>query len=206
MPESPRSSAVLLAGTALIAAALAAAGYFVGHGAARFRSEVRSVTVKGLVEREVKADHAEWTLWFRRAGNTLAEQHAAIAAGRDAVIQFLRARGFAEGDIHMQPTRIQDRLAQDFGGNENRANPRYVVSTFNELRPGLLAAATANARAIATQFAGDSGASVGGIRSANQGNIQIFGSDGNDESAPYSPTSTPVKKIRVVSTFDFELR
>lgn len=29
--------------------------------------------------------------------------------------------------------------------------------------------------------------------------------DGNDESGPYSPTSTPVKKIRVVSTFEFEL-
>jgi hypothetical protein len=29
--------------------------------------------------------------------------------------------------------------------------------------------------------------------------------DGNDESGPYSPTSTPVKKIRVVSTLEFEL-
>jgi hypothetical protein len=46
---------------------------------------------------------------------------------------------------------------------------------------------------------------VGKIHSANQGMIQIFGSDGNDESGPYSPTSTPVKKIRVVSTFEFEL-
>jgi hypothetical protein len=36
--------------------------------------------------------------------------------------------------------------------------------------------------------------------------IQIFGSDGNDESGPYSPTSTTVKKIRVVSTFEFELK
>ena len=51
-----------------------------------------------------------------------------------------------------------------------------------------------------------SGASVGVIRSANQGNIQIFGTDGNDESAPFSATSTPAKKIRVVSTFEFELK
>ena len=36
--------------------------------------------------------------------------------------------------------------------------------------------------------------------------IQIFGMDGHDESAPFSPTSTPVKKIRVVSTFEFELK
>ena len=86
------------------------------------------------------------------------------------------------------------------------ANPRYVVSKFNDLRPELLAESTKNARAIAQQFAADSGASVGSIRAANQGMIQIFGSDGMDESAPFSPTSTPVKKIRVVSTFEFELQ
>jgi hypothetical protein len=86
------------------------------------------------------------------------------------------------------------------------ANPRYVVSKFNDLRPQLLADATKNARATAQQFAADSGAQVGVIRSANQGSIQIFGMDGNDESGPFSPTSTPMKRIRVVSTFEFELR
>jgi len=86
------------------------------------------------------------------------------------------------------------------------ANPRYIVTTFNALRPQLLAEATKNARFTAEQFASDSGARIGRIRSANQGMIQIFGSEGNDESAPYSPTSTPVKKIRVVSTFEFELK
>jgi hypothetical protein len=69
----------------------------------------------------------------------------------------------------------------------------------------LLADATKNARAIAQQFAADSGATVGKIHSANQGAIQIFGTDGNDESAPYSRTSTLTKRIRVVSTFEFEL-
>ena len=70
---------------------------------------------------------------------------------------------------------------------------------------GLLAEATRNARATAQQFASDAGARVGRIRSANQGMIQIFGSDGFDESGAFSPTSAPVKKIRVVSTFEFEL-
>ena len=83
------------------------------------------------------------------------------------------------------------------------ANPRYIVSKFNDLRPQLLADATRNARATAQQFAADSGAQVGSIRSANQGSIQIFGLDGGDESAPFSATSTPVKRIRVVSTFEF---
>ena len=55
------------------------------------------------------------------------------------------------------------------------ANPRYVVSTFNDLRPQLLAEATKNARATAQQFAADAGAQVGNIRSANQGSIQTCG-------------------------------
>jgi uncharacterized protein len=58
---------------------------------------------------------------------------------------------------------------------------------------------------MAEQFAADSGAKVGTIRSANQGMIQIFGTDGNDESGPFSPTSTLMKRIRVVSTFEFAL-
>jgi hypothetical protein len=171
----------VIVGIALVLG-LSIAGYFVGRGAARFRSDARVVTVKGLVEREVKADQAVWTLGLRRASETLQDAHTRISADRDAAVAFLSER---EG-----------------GG----ANPRYVVSKFNDLRPQLLADATRNARATAQQFAADSGAQVGGIRSANQGSIQIFGLDGGDESAPFSPTSTPVKRIRVVSTFEFELR
>lgn len=231
---------------------LSIAGYFVGRGAARFRSDARVVTVKGLVEREVKADQAVWTLGMRRASETLQDAHTRISADRDAAVAFLRKHGFAETEIERQPTRTVDKLAREYGQPQaadrlryvvttsvvvrttnvdlvrtalgsteellksgvvldveregGAANPRYVVSKFNDLRPQLLADSTRNARAPAQQFAADSGAQVGGIRSANQGSIQIFGLDGGDESAPFSPTSTPVKRIRVVSTFEFELR
>jgi hypothetical protein len=231
---------------------LSAAGYFVGRGAARFRSDDRVVTVKGLVEREVKADQAGWTLSLRRASETLQDAHARIGADRDAVVAFLRKHGFRDTEIERQPTRTLDKLAREYGQPQpsdrfryvvttsvtvktltvdlvraalgsteellkagvvldgeregGAANPRYIVSRFNDLRPQLLAEATRNARATAQQFAADSGAQVGSIRSANQGSIQIFGEEGGDESAPYSSTSTPVKRIRVVSTFEFELR
>ncbi len=231
---------------------LSIGGYFIGKGATRFKSDARVVTVKGLVEREVKADQAVWTLGLRRASETLQDAHARISGDRDAAVAFLRKQGFAEAEIERQPTRTVDKLAREYGQPQaadrfryvvtssvvvrttnvdlvrtalgsteellkagvvldgeregGGANPRYVVSKFNDLRPQLLADATRNARATAQQFAADSGAQVGGIRSANQGSIQIFGLDGGDESAPFSPTSTPVKRIRVVSTFEFELR
>lgn len=230
---------------------LAAGGWLVGKGMERFRSDTRTVTVKGLVEREVKADQAVWTLGLRRASDALPEAHQRISADREAALAFLRKQGFADTEVERQPTRTLDKLARDYSQQQNErfryvvttavvvktpqvdlvrtaagateellkagvildagneggpANPRFVVSRFNDLRPQLLADATKNARAIAQQFAADSGAAVGAIRSANQGTIQIFGSDGNDESAPFSPSSTPVKKIRVVSTFEFELK
>ncbi|HEU4440229.1 MAG TPA: SIMPL domain-containing protein [Methylomirabilota bacterium] len=251
--DNRRGSALpaLIVGLCLLLG-LAIAGYLVGRGAMRFRSDTRVVTVKGLVEREVKADRAVWALGLRRASETVADAHARISADRDAVLAFLKKQGFTDAEIERQPTRTVDKLAREYGqpqpsdrlryvvttsvvvrtANVERvrtsvgsteellkagvlldgerqgggANPRYVVSTFNDLRPQLLADATRNARATAQQFAADSGAQVGSIRSANQGSIQIFGQDGGDESAPFSPTSTPVKRIRVVSTFEFELR
>lgn len=244
-------TAAIIVGVCLLAG-LAAGGYFIGQGAARFKSDTRTVTVKGLVEKEVKADQAVWTLRFRRASEDLRNVHSRISADLEVAIAFLKRQGFKDEEIARQPTRTIDKLANEYGQPQaaerfryvvtnallvdtrnvdrvikavgateellksgvvldgqqegSTANPRYIVTTFNALRPQLLAEATKNARLTAQQFAADSGAQVGKIRSANQGAIQIFGSDGNDESAPYSPTSTPGKKIRVVSTFEFELR
>ena len=251
--ESDRPSRVLpavIVGVCLVVG-LAVAGYFVSRAGILFRSGSRTVTVKGLVEREVKADQAVWTLGLRRASETLQDAHARISADRSAVVAFLKKQGFTDPEIEPQPTRTVDKLARDYQAQANDrlryvvttsvvvrtpnvdqvraalgatdellrtgvvldgeregqgANPRYVVSKFNDLRPQLLADATKNARTTAQQFAADAGAQVGSIRSANQGSIQIFGIDGGDESAPFSPTSSPVKRIRVVSTFEFELQ
>jgi len=244
-----QATAAMLAGIVL-AAGLAVGGIAIGRGIARFKSEVRTVTVKGLVEREVQADQAEWRLAFRRAGNALPQLYDELRSDRDAVTAFLHEHGFKDAELELQPTQVVDKLAQDYGGDGRQAklryvlstavmvrtknvaavqaalaasdalvragvlidtgdtgnaNPRYIVSRFNDLRPELLAQATRNARDTARQFAADSGAKVGRIVSANQGAIRIFGSDGHDESAPYSPTSTPRKEIRVVSTFEFAL-
>ncbi|MDD4091868.1 MAG: hypothetical protein PHQ63_04865, partial [Smithellaceae bacterium] len=80
--------AAVIVGVCLLAGLLLG-GYFIGKGVARFKSDTRTVTVKGLVEKEVKADQAIWTLNFRRAGEDLKDVHAKIIADRDATIAFL---------------------------------------------------------------------------------------------------------------------
>ena len=72
---------------------------------------------------------------------------------------------------------------------------------FNEVKAPLLAEATRNAREQAQKFAAQAGATLGKLRSANQGVIQIGGAGGGD----FDDRSARVKRLRVVSTFTYAL-
>ena len=77
------------------------------------------------------------------------------------------------------------------------SQPEFDYTRLNDIKPALIAEATANARESALQFAKDSDSRIGGIRSANQGMVTI--SD-RDQSSPQ------VKKVRVVTTVEYFLR
>lgn len=80
---------------------------------------------------------------------------------------------------------------------EEGGGPDFDYTQLNEVKPALIAEATANARKSAEQFAKDSGARIGGIRSANQGVISIENRDAG---------SPQIKKIRVVTTVEYFLK
>lgn len=84
-------------------------------------------------------------------------------------------------------------------GGEGMAGgaPQFDYTRLNDIKPALIAEATANARKSAVQFAKDSGARLGGIRTANQGVVSI--SD-RDQGSPQ------VKTVRVVTTVEYFLR
>ena len=77
------------------------------------------------------------------------------------------------------------------------SQPEFDYTRLNDIKPALIAEATANARESAVQFARDSDSRLAGIRSANQGVVTI--SD-RDQSSPQ------VKKVRVVTTVEYFLR
>lgn len=77
------------------------------------------------------------------------------------------------------------------------SQPDFDYTKLNDIKPALIAEATANARESAEQFAKDSGAHLGGIRSANQGVVTI---NDRDQSSPQ------VKKVRVVTTVEYFLK
>ena len=73
----------------------------------------------------------------------------------------------------------------------------FDFQALQSIKPALIAEATANARKAAEQFAKDSGSSVAGIRTANQGSIDI--SD-RDQTSPF------IKNVRVVTTIEYFLK
>ncbi len=85
---------------------------------------------------------------------------------------------------------------------EGGSGPSYQLRGFNDVKPALLSEATRNAREQATQFAEQAGASLGPLKYANQGVIQIS-SDGGPH---VDSESAQTKRLRVVSTFVYELR
>jgi len=235
-----------LIAAALVGAGLALAGLFVSGGLERFRMADRSISVKGLAEKDVESDFAVWTLNFRRAGNEFAGVQQALAGDREKVLGFLRQQGFADTELEAKPLSVQDLLTRDYAqgnvpfrfngsgrivvrsarvaevekaalaldpliqagvqlggeGEGMAAGPRYQLRGFNDVKAPLLAQATRNAREQAEKFAAEAGATLGPLKSANQGVIRISGDDGSE----FDDGSSRTKRLRVVSSFEYELR
>jgi uncharacterized protein len=81
--------------------------------------------------------------------------------------------------------------------------PTFVFTRLNQLKPTMIAAATANARAAAAQFARDSRSTLGSIRQASQGVFVILP---RDQAPGVSEESQLHKTVRVVSTVQYFLR
>ncbi|GAA0594446.1 SIMPL domain-containing protein [Caenispirillum bisanense] len=80
--------------------------------------------------------------------------------------------------------------------------PIFLFTRLNDVKPAMIAEATANARATADQFARDSGSRLGAIQTASQGLFQILPRD----PAPGIMEERQIDKtLRVVTTVDYRL-
>lgn len=85
-------------------------------------------------------------------------------------------------------------------------NTNYDFPELNAVKPQLIAESTVNARIAGEQFANDSKAKLGKIKTASQGPISIAGSYNYDEgTSTEAPTAAYIQRARVVSTIVFFL-
>lgn len=106
---------------------LAALGLLLGNAAIEYREYERTVTVKGLSEREYPADVVIWPIQFTEASNDLATLYESIEQSTLRIREFLEDNGIDEDEITQTAPAITDKLAQQYGGNEG-AEFRYTAS------------------------------------------------------------------------------
>ena len=91
------------------------------------KSMERSVTVKGLSEREYLADTVIWPIQFTAASNDLSEIYETMEASNKKVIAFLREKGIEPDEISSSAPSITDKSAQRYGSSQP-AEFRYTAT------------------------------------------------------------------------------
>ena len=106
---------------------LSALGYLLAGAAIHYKEYERSVTVKGLSERELPADIVIWPIVFTEAGNDLGGLYASIEASTKKIKDFLVAKGIDSSEINASTPSITDKLAQQYNNNITKAEFRYTA-------------------------------------------------------------------------------
>ena len=111
----------------IIAIGLFLLGQRIEQGIIRSKEAVRTVSVKGLSEREVPADKVIWPLVYKEIGNDLQTIYRTVNAKNAIVIDFLNSIDIPESEISVAPPAIVDIQADRYG---NQAVPyRYNVTS-----------------------------------------------------------------------------
>lgn len=124
MSENSKTSAVI-SGVFLFLG-LAMLGYLLGSSAIKFKEYERTVTVKGLSEREYEADIVIWPIQFTEAGNNLEELYKSIEGSTEKIRVFLERNGIDAEELTFAIPSITDKSAQQYG-NQARPEFRYTA-------------------------------------------------------------------------------
>jgi hypothetical protein len=109
----------------VLAAGLVLGGLLFGVGVARVRADDRFVSVKGVSEREVRADLAIWPLRIVAADNDLAQASRTLRESEQRLREFLAAQGIDSTQLAVQDFSASDAFVNQYGGGQ--ITSRYAL-------------------------------------------------------------------------------
>lgn len=127
----------------LLAVGMASAAFILGVQAKRAVVGQQSITVKGLAEKPIKADAAEWTIHISVASPTQAKALSDVAQTKKVVETFLEKQGFAKEswrvDVetlgpHYEEVVMGDHYRQVQKGYEGYQNIRVVSKDLDKIQ------------------------------------------------------------------------
>ena len=112
----------------IIAGGIMLGGFFPGYYYCKTHADSRSVTVKGLAEKDVVADIGIWNLQFTVSGNNLNEIQKQIEQQAKEVIAFLLKAGFKDEEIHVGRIETNDLMANPYRDNNAVETARFILT------------------------------------------------------------------------------
>ena len=112
---------------ALIACGLTLGGFFPGYYFYKTNFDMRTVKVKGLAEKDVKADLAVWNIRFQSTDNSLTNAKKNIENQEKIIKEFLSGAGFSDNEIIIQGLTMQDAFADSYR-DRNSIPARYTLN------------------------------------------------------------------------------
>ncbi len=124
--DDPR---VRLIAAAVIALGIILGGYLLGDGLRRARMADRSVTMRGLAERDVTADLATWTIAYSQQGTDLGAVRSGIDQDRRAITAFLKRLGFSDQEVTTAGVGVSQYYDSNRGVNSITVRQRMQLRT-----------------------------------------------------------------------------
>jgi hypothetical protein len=118
----------------VLAIGIVIGGFLLGDGLKRAKMAERSVTVRGLAERDVTADLATWTIVFTEQGTELAPVQAAIEEDTRTVRDFFRRAGFKEAEVTSAGAGVSQFFDSNRGGNNVTVRQRLQLRTSDVMK------------------------------------------------------------------------
>lgn len=114
----------------VLAGGFALGGYFIGNGVYQSMAK-RTVTVKGLAEKDVVADMAIWNIKISRVGGDLTALQSGVDSDLNKIKSFLKNAGFSTEEIQNLRIQVRDKFAgySDAELKSQKNEGRYVIET-----------------------------------------------------------------------------
>lgn len=125
---------VTLIAALILALGIVIGGFLLGDGLRRARMADRSVTVRGLAERNVTADLATWTISFSAQGTELAAVQAENDRDARTVANFFRTAGFPNNAVSDAGGSVSQYFDNNRGENSVTVTRRIQLRTDDVMR------------------------------------------------------------------------
>ncbi len=117
----------ILLSSVVIGFGLLCAGFFPGYYYYHTAMDMRTVSVKGLAEKDVRADLAIWNIRFQVAGNDILVAMKELKSQQNLIEAFLTKAGFDADEIIIEGLTMQDAYADSYR-DKSTISARYTIN------------------------------------------------------------------------------